>query len=148
VLGYLLWLSALPGAQIHAVCTRLRLPVTLRAALLAAHDLRADLPGLVSARPSAVTARLEDVPLMSIFAAWLAAPPDQRPALENYLLRWRHIKPTVTGHTLKERGLEPGPRYQKILRRLREAWLDGEVTSKAEESALLDELTGAQSQGA
>jgi len=147
-LGYLLWLSSLPSDQIHVVSARLRLPVTLRAALLATHDLRADLPGLVSARPSAVVARLEDVPLMSVFATWLAAPAEQRAVLENYLLRWRHIKPGVTGHTLKERGLQPSPRYQKILRRLRDAWLDGEISSQAEESALLDALTGAKGQGA
>ncbi len=138
--AYLLWLSALTPDKIHAVCTRLHLPVTLRAALFAAHDLRADLPMLAEAKPSAVYARLEDVPPMSIYAAWLAAPAEHRPALENYLLRWRHIKPNVTGHTLKERGLEPGPKYQKILRRLRDAWLDGEVKSEKEETALLNEL--------
>jgi hypothetical protein len=41
---------------------------------------------------------------------------------------------------LQETGLEPGPRYSEILYRLRDAWLDGEITSKKEEKALLEEL--------
>jgi hypothetical protein len=43
---------------------------------------------------------------------------------------------------LKKRGLPPGPRYQQILSRLRDAWLDGEVHTAGEESRLLDELIG------
>jgi hypothetical protein len=42
---------------------------------------------------------------------------------------------------LKKRGLPPGPVYQSILRRIREAWLDGEVKTVDEEMALLDKLT-------
>jgi hypothetical protein len=38
---------------------------------------------------------------------------------------------------LKRRGLEPGPRYSEILRRLRAAWLDGEVKTEKEEIDLL-----------
>lgn len=139
-LGYLLWLSALPAERIHAVCTRLRLPVTLRAALLAAHDLRADLAALAEARPSAVVARLEDVPPLAVFAVWLAASAEEQQPLEAYMRGWRHVRPTVTGHTLKARGLAPGPKYQKILRRLRDAWLDGEVQDETGEQALLEKL--------
>lgn len=141
--GYLLWLSALPAERIHAVCTRLRLPVTLRAALLAARDLRADLPALAEARPSEVVARLEDVPPLAIFAVWQAASPEERRPLEAYMRGWRHVRPTVTGHTLKARGLEPGPKFRKILRRLRDAWLDGEVKDEAGEQALLEKLLAA-----
>ncbi len=142
-LGYLLWLSDLPPAQIHAVCARLRLPVTLRAALLAARDLRADLPALAGAKPSAVVARLEDVPPLAVFAVWLAAAPEERLPLEAYLARWRRVRPQTTGHTLQARGLPPGPSFRKILRRLRDAWLDGEVKSEQEEQALLEKLLAA-----
>jgi tRNA nucleotidyltransferase (CCA-adding enzyme) len=141
-LGYLLWLSALPGDAIHAVSTRLRLPVALRAALLAARDLRADLPALATARPSAVVARLEELPPLAIFAVWLAASPDQRLPLEKYMGHWRQVKPITTGHTLKQRGLEPGPKYRKILRHLRDAWLDGEVSDAEGERRLLEEMIG------
>ncbi len=142
-LGYLLWLSGLPPAQIHAVCTRLRLAISLRAALLAAHDLRANLPALQEARPSAVVARLEEVPPLAVFAVWLAAAPEERLPLENYLARWRHVHPTVSGHTLQARGLTPGPSFRKILRRLRDAWLDGDVKNEQEEQTLLEKLLAA-----
>jgi tRNA nucleotidyltransferase (CCA-adding enzyme) len=61
-------------------------------------------------------------------------------ALREYLVTWRHIKPTINGNDLKGRGLEPGPRFAGILRRLRAAWLDGEVHSSHEEHTLLDRL--------
>jgi tRNA nucleotidyltransferase (CCA-adding enzyme) len=57
--------------------------------------------------------------------------------LQNYLEKWRHVKPYTTGHDLKQLGLPPGPKYQNILDRLRAAWLDGEVTSEKEEIDLL-----------
>jgi tRNA nucleotidyltransferase (CCA-adding enzyme) len=130
----------LPAEQVHAVCSRLRLPVVLRAALLASGDLRRDLPGLASAKPSEAFARLEDVPLPAVFAVWLGAAPEGRTVLENFVVRWRHVRPATDGHELQRRGLPPGPVYQKILRRLRQAWLDGDVTSPEQENALLETL--------
>jgi hypothetical protein len=42
---------------------------------------------------------------------------------------------------LMKLGLLPGPRYQQILQRLRNAWLDEEVKTEGEEIKLLDTLT-------
>ncbi len=53
---------------------------------------------------------------------------------------WRWVKPVTTGDDLKAKGLPPGPAYAKILQRLRKAWLDDEVKSYADESALLEKL--------
>jgi tRNA nucleotidyltransferase/poly(A) polymerase len=41
---------------------------------------------------------------------------------------------------LKKRGIPPGPKYTEILRRLRAAWLDGEVKNEEQEKALLNKL--------
>jgi tRNA nucleotidyltransferase (CCA-adding enzyme) len=60
--------------------------------------------------------------------------------LLSYISLWRHVKPRTTGNDLKARGLPPGPRYGEILTRLRAAWLDGEVTDKEQELALLERL--------
>jgi tRNA nucleotidyltransferase (CCA-adding enzyme) len=60
--------------------------------------------------------------------------------LNDYLEKWRHTKPRTTGHDLKQLGLPPGPNYQNILRTLRSAWLDGEIDSENEETALLEHL--------
>ncbi|MCS7011091.1 MAG: CBS domain-containing protein, partial [Anaerolineales bacterium] len=139
-LAYLLWLSDLPPSQIHAISSRLRLAVALRTALLAAHDLLADAPALVTSKPSEVVARLEEVPPLAVFAVWLLVSPEIRPPLEQFLVRWRYVHPRTTGDTLRARGLTPGPQFRKILRRLRDAWLDGEITDEAGEQAFLERL--------
>jgi tRNA nucleotidyltransferase (CCA-adding enzyme) len=64
-----------------------------------------------------------------------------RQILRRYLESWRAIKPKTSGHDLKKRGLPPGPEYKTLLRKLRDAWLDGEITSVQEEIALLDKLS-------
>jgi tRNA nucleotidyltransferase (CCA-adding enzyme) len=53
---------------------------------------------------------------------------------------WRWVKPVTTGDDLKVRGLKPGPAYAQILQRLRKAWLDDEIKSYTDESALLETL--------
>jgi len=46
----------------------------------------------------------------------------------------------VTGDTIKERGVPPGPVYRRILSALRDGWLDGKIEIIAQEQAYLDEL--------
>jgi hypothetical protein len=53
---------------------------------------------------------------------------------------WKNISPTIDGHNLRERGLPPSPDYRLILNTLRDAWLDGKITSPEEETRLLEEL--------
>jgi tRNA nucleotidyltransferase (CCA-adding enzyme) len=62
--------------------------------------------------------------------------------MEKYLSVWRHIKPKTTGHHLKKLGIEPGVEYQRILRELRNAWLDGEIHSEQEEQEYLHGILG------
>jgi tRNA nucleotidyltransferase (CCA-adding enzyme) len=59
---------------------------------------------------------------------------------DEYISKWRYIKPHTTGDDLKALGIEPGPRYAVILRQLRNAWLDGEVKTEGEELGLLSRL--------
>ena len=139
-LGYLLWLARLAPSDVAAVAARLRFPVALRRNLEAASELRQDLPALKKARPSAVFTRLEDVPLLAIYAVYLGTSGKGREALDNFVVRWRHVRPKTTGRELKARGIPPGHIYQEILGCLRAAWLDGEVKSEAEEIAMLERL--------
>ncbi len=60
--------------------------------------------------------------------------------LAQYFTRWRFITPATDGNRLKEMGLQPGPQYSEIIERLRAAWIEGEVTSNAEEERLLQQL--------
>ena len=86
---------------------------------------------------------MDKFPWQAIYAASIAAPRGKsKQALEKYLMEWRHIKPRTTGYDLKRLGLESGPKYQAILQKLRNAWLDGEVKSIKEEEFLLEKILG------
>jgi tRNA nucleotidyltransferase/poly(A) polymerase len=110
--------------------------------LLAASALFADLPSLIGSKPSRWVSRLQDLPLTAVYAVFLATPEGvAQQNLHKFLETWRHVKPKTNGHDLMKRGLPPGPRYQKVLQRLRDAWLDEEVKTENEELRLLDKLT-------
>ncbi len=57
-----------------------------------------------------------------------------------YLTTYRTIKPALTGTELKTLGVPAGPQYSKILTRLTQARLDGEVTSETEERELVKQI--------
>ncbi len=140
-LGWIAWLAHLSAADIGQIENRLHFTATLRDEILAASVLFADLGVLVGKKPSQVVERLSDVPLSSITAVELfASRGEARWNLKNYIETWRHVKPKTTGHTLKKLGLEPGPVYQSILLKLKNAWLDGEISSEQEEQIFLDKL--------
>jgi tRNA nucleotidyltransferase/poly(A) polymerase len=48
--------------------------------------------------------------------------------------------PLLTGDDLKQHGLTPGPQFKRLLDAVREAQLDGTVTTKEQALALVDEL--------
>jgi tRNA nucleotidyltransferase (CCA-adding enzyme) len=137
---WLLWLSPFPAETLKAISQRLRFPAALTDLLLAASSLRKDLLSLEDSKPSSWVERLEDVPEMAVYALSLSAKGKTKKALLDYLEIWRHVKPKTSGHDLKELGLSPGPEYKKILGRLRNAWLDGDVENEEDEKALLEQL--------
>src|SRR5437870_2930501 len=52
----------------------------------------------------------------------------------------QQVRPSLNGVDLKAMGLKPGPIYKKILDRLLEARLNGEVKTKADERELAKKL--------
>jgi tRNA nucleotidyltransferase (CCA-adding enzyme) len=74
-------------------------------------------------------------------AAWAIAPTAvARENVRRYAEAWRHVRATLTGDDLRRMGLKPGPSFGTLLNRLRQAWLDGEVTSAEQELAYLKRL--------
>jgi tRNA nucleotidyltransferase (CCA-adding enzyme) len=63
-----------------------------------------------------------------------------RRAISHYFHRYRHVQPEIRGRDLKEMGIPPGPIYAKILNRILDARLNGEVRSREEETALARRL--------
>lgn len=50
-----------------------------------------------------------------------------------YLEEWRYAQPLLTGDDLQGLGVSPGPRMGELLRGLRDARLDGEVSTREDE---------------
>jgi tRNA nucleotidyltransferase (CCA-adding enzyme) len=76
-----------------------------------------------------------------LYAVYLATDDDAfREIILKFVGQWRVVTPTITGHDLQAGGLSPGPAYRQILAALRAAWLDGGVTSEADERQLLEKL--------
>jgi tRNA nucleotidyltransferase (CCA-adding enzyme) len=136
-LGYSLWLMNLPEDAIDSLARRLDFTSELSGVLVGVSRLKAKMPTLVTSKPSDWTFALEKFPPLAVYAVQLVS---NEQALLDYLSTWRYTKPTINGDTLKSLGLPPGPQYQKILSRLRAAWLDGEVSNEEEEKKLLESL--------
>jgi tRNA nucleotidyltransferase (CCA-adding enzyme) len=57
--------------------------------------------------------------------------------LDLYERRLRHVRPILNGDDLRRMGIPPARVYHQILGRLRDAHLDGEITTRAEEEAIV-----------
>ena len=133
----------LSNQEIASLNKRLHFTAPLLKSLLASSKLLADLTAFSNLKPSQCVEWLGKFPLQAIYAVLRAAPRGKsKQALEKYLMEWRHIKPRTTGNDLKGLGLDPSPKYQAILQKLRNAWLDGEVKSIKEEKFLLEKILG------
>ena len=141
LLAYILWLVRLPPHHIQAVALRIKISRAQIEVILASSRLYHDLPGLAPLPPSAIVNRLGDVPLISVYAACLAAS-EVEPCdlLSTYLTRWRKTMPSITGDDLKRRGLSPGPAYKRILSTLRGALVDGIICTREQENTMLEHL--------
>ena len=138
---WILWLVHLTEQQIESLNERLHFTTGLLKALRSACLLNANLAALAGLKPSQVVELLEGYSIKAIEVVSCAAQNEKvRNILTKYLSEWWHVRPKTTGHDLKKRGIPSGPKYAEILRRLRAAWLDGEVKSEEEEKALLDTL--------
>lgn len=136
-LGWVLYLMNLSLVDLEEIEVRLAFPALLANAVREASSLLTDVSSFRNWKPSQWTFRLDAVPSLAVYAVWLVT---SESALQEYLTNWQNIRPFTTGDDLKERGLEPGPKFKEILTRLRAAWLDGEVRTEEEEENLLKRL--------
>ena len=140
-LRYLIWLGPLPGDRLSVICQRLKLHGGLVKALFEVNHLLRDLPTLPGMLVSQIARRLDKISLLAIFAVYrISSQAEERDRLRLYATSWRNLNPTIDGHSLEKRGLAPSPAYRLILNALRDAWLDGKVTSAEQERDYLDGL--------
>ncbi len=145
---YTLLFFRLSQEEIRAAGNRLHFPSGLMALIIDAASLGRDMPKLANqAKASELTARMDECRQMAVAASWLALQGEThaRSMIDQYLSTWRFVEPKTNGEILRSMGLPPGPSYRRILWELRAAWINGEVQSKAEEEALLQQLIEAES---
>lgn len=140
-LAYMLWLMQFPLEIALAVANRLRFSHPVVHSLQAVFHAKQVLPALSSPKPSQVANELDGISPLALYALRLdGLPPSAEILLEQYIHRWRKIHPFTGGEDLRRLGLTPGPAYRKILAILRNAWLDGEISSVKAEQLLISAL--------
>jgi tRNA nucleotidyltransferase (CCA-adding enzyme) len=121
----------------------------------AAEDLRL-LPSLKGAlgrvsrarRPSMADSLLQPYPARVLAVAWTATSRKRlRERLLRYHTEWRLVETEITGDDLKGMGLRPSPLFGRVLAALRDARLDGKVSTREEEERLLEKLLAAEGEG-
>jgi len=138
---WLLWLMHLTDQEIEFLNERLHFTAGLLKILRSASLLSANLSAVVGLKPSQVVELLEGYSLKALEVVSSAVQDEEiKNILNKYLSEWWHVKPKTTGHDLKKLSIPPGPKYNEILRRLRAAWLDGEVKTEEEEKTLLGSM--------
>jgi len=136
----------LNGEQLETFLKRLKVKRDDADDLRLLPDLRAVLPKVGRARrPSAVYRLLQPFPSRVLAVAWVATGSGRQ---QGQLLRcqtaWRLVEPEVTGDDLKAMGLRPSPLFGQLLGVLREARLDGKVSTREEEEAMLQKLLASE----
>lgn len=128
--------------QIEVLAKRLLLSRTQAQILLAFHKAYpifytwpAETP------PSQIVDLLEPMAEVGWLVLWAAAPTAHyRRLVVQFVTEWRHIKPVHDGRQLQARGVAIGPMIGKLLRDLRRAWLDNEITTPEQEEIYLNRL--------
>ena len=135
----LLLIYRFDAEDVERLIARLNYTGRLARAMRQMEKLKSELPAFSDAAlsPSAVYRALERYHPETIAACALASR-DQVAStnLERYLTEFRHVKTSLGGDDLKALGVEPGPKLGKMLRRLRDARLDGEARSRQDEENL------------
>ena len=140
-LSYLVWLGRLPEMTLRSIVSRLRCKSELKRLLIATSRLNHALPDLRDAPPSVIVSEVEKAPRLAIYAAFFVNPENVlREALRHYVSEWASVAPHTSGDDLRTMGLKPSPAYGRILKTLRDAWLDGNLHSVEEEKAMLHRL--------
>jgi len=138
---WILWLMHLNDQEIEFINERLHFSAELLKILHSAALLNANQTAVVGLKPSQAVELLEGYSIKALEVLSSAVEDEKiKSVLTKYLSEWWYIKPRTTGHDLKKRGIPPGPKYTEILRRLRAAWLNGEVKNEEEEKTLLNNL--------
>ena len=144
-LHWALFLYGLERQALRRVAHRLMMPRDLTDALLQLSDLNEIYEALrAEMRPADVVTLLEPLISPLLAASWLIVETeDVRRKILRYWTEWRYVEPLLDGEDLKALGLAPGPIFHRILGRLRDLRLNGEVETREDEVAVVREMAEA-----
>ena len=141
-LYFALWLSSLPHDSVEEVIARLKFSSKVGDVIRQVSEIRLLIPHLT---PELKFSELHQglgefdrdlIPLLLI----LCDDDSLRTHLTEYATRITQVHIATDGDTLKALGLTPSPLFKKIITRLQDAYLDGEIKNVEEEKKLLERI--------
>jgi len=114
--------------------------------LLLVQELQQRLPELAKLnQTSSMYHLLKSYPARVLAVVWIASESDLvRERSLHYQTDWQSVEAEITGDDLKAMGLDPGPLFGELLTALRDARLNGTVSTRDEEIALVKQLLASQ----
>lgn len=140
-LGYAILSCGISDADANGLVRRLNPPVAVRRAIQEAAMLgRTASSGLLNQPNSEIARVLDPSSESALLGVALANGGELGSRISTYLRRHRNLRPRLTGDDLIEMGAPRGPAVGSILERLRNAWLDDDISSASDELALAARL--------
>ncbi len=144
VIAYLVWFSNLPESSITVIGERLHFSNGLLEALKTIPKLRKLEDRLLEMTTSEYVGALRGVPEFALFALYhLVTKEESRERIKLLVTHWRTVEPFTDGEKLKSLGVPPGPRYSQIIIELKNARLDGKITTEKQEQDYLAKILDA-----
>ena len=139
VILYTVFLCMQADKSVQHINKRLKLPKVIQKSILQARELLEGMPQLLDKKPSEIYHTFKNIPNYTLFAVQFFFHDDDtvQQSINLYLNEWIKLKPYTRSSDLKKNGVNPGPIYKTIYRKLISAWVDGEIISQEEESELL-----------
>lgn len=133
----------LPEGDLEDLITYLKFSRTIAQVLRDTLELKNELPDLAELKmtQSRIYRGLHQYSQTAILANLIISDsPLIRQRIELYLNQLRHVKTALTGEDLMALGVASGPRIKEVLEALREARLDGEVTTGEAEREMVKKM--------
>ena len=142
-LGYSVLSCGITGADVNGLIARLNPGTPARRSIQESAALGRTEPTNLTNRANSELAEVLD-PLSETAALGVALVRGGELGcrISQYLRFHRDLSPHLTGDSLIEMGVPRGPAVGTILKQLRDAWLDGDVSSASEELDLAERLAG------
>ena len=146
ILAYITWFMYM-DLNPKPICKRLKTPAIVTESGIKAQIIQKNIKKLINKKPSEQTEFLDTFSSHILYVLYKTTEDEKiKNILYKYVTHWMKVKPFTSGEDLRKMGIQPGPKYKKILSRLRKAWLDEEILSIDHEHILLDEIISSLSE--